>query len=63
MLPDVDDDVVTADAIHDWLRRLVAERQSLRDAAADTTALERNRLEIARLQRQLSQALIREHAA
>ena len=50
MLPDVDDDVVTADAIHDWLRRLVAERQSLRDAAADTTALERYRLEIARLQ-------------
>jgi hypothetical protein len=50
-------------AIHAWLGRLVAERQALREAAADATTLERNRLEIARLQQRLSEALIREHAA
>ncbi|MEX0674667.1 MAG: hypothetical protein WD067_07825 [Gaiellaceae bacterium] len=50
-------------AIHAWLGRLVAERQALRDAAADATELERNRLQIARLQQRLSEALIREHVA
>ena len=63
MVPDVNLDAHSADAIHEWLGRLVAERQALREAAADATALEQNRLEIARLQRQLSLALIREHAA
>ena len=63
MVRDVDEEAQSPDAIHAWLGRLVGERQALREAAADATALERNRLEIARLQRQLSEALIREHAA
>jgi hypothetical protein len=37
---------------------LVEERQSLRAVAADSDVLERNRLEICRLQRRLAQALI-----
>jgi hypothetical protein len=59
----VDEDSQSPEALHEWLGRLVAERQALRAAAADATALERNRLEIARLQQRLSAALIREHAA
>ena len=38
--------------------RLVAERQALRAEGADREALEENRVEIARLQRELSDALI-----
>lgn len=62
MVHDVEDEESPA-AIHAWLGRLVAERQALRDAAADATELERNRLEIAQLQQRLSEALIREHVA
>lgn len=62
MVHDVEDKESPA-AIHAWLGRLVAERQALRDAAADATELERNRLEIAQLQQRLSEALIREHVA
>jgi hypothetical protein len=59
----VDEDSQSPEALHERLGRLVAERQALRVAAADATALERNRLEIAQLQQRLSEALIREHAA
>jgi len=52
-------------ATHDNIERLgeeigalVAERQSLRAGKADSDALERNRLEICRLQRRHAQALI-----
>jgi hypothetical protein len=50
----------SVDSLHERLGRLVAERQELRAAAAGAAALERNRLEIARLQQLLSAALIRE---
>ena len=63
MLRDVATESQTASVIQEWLRGLVAERQALREAAADAAVLERNRLEIAHLQRRLSAALIREHAA
>ena len=43
------------------LRRLVLERQSLRDRGASTADLERNRLEIVRRQWELSHALIESH--
>ena len=44
------------------LADLVARRQALREAGADPALLEANRLEIARLQRQLSDALIKKHS-
>jgi hypothetical protein len=40
---------------------LVAERQQLRDRGASATALERNRLQVARAQWELSHALIDRH--
>lgn len=57
--PDVDEDPDSIQALRDRIARLVSERQALRAAAAGTAELERNRLEIARLQQQLSSALIR----
>jgi hypothetical protein len=43
------------------LERLVAERQELRSHAASASALERNRLQIARTQWELSHVLIDQH--
>jgi hypothetical protein len=48
--------------ILDSLEDLVARRQALREAGADPALLEANRLEIARLQRHLSEALIKKHS-
>jgi hypothetical protein len=45
------------------VRRLVAARQELRERRAGRDELERNRLEIGRLNRQLSEALIAHHLA
>ena len=44
------------------VRALVAERQALRERGAGKRALERNRLELVRCQRALSQALIERHS-
>jgi hypothetical protein len=46
------------DLIQREIRRLVVERQELRVAEASDTVLERNRLEIARLQRELARVLV-----
>ncbi len=51
----------TVESLTERIEALVGERQTLRAAAADGDRLEQNRLEIARLQRQLSQALIARH--
>jgi len=45
----------------DTLRRLVAERERLRDKSASWVELERNRLEIVFRQQELSHALIEAH--
>ena len=45
------------------VRALVVERQALRERRAGKRALERNRLELARCQRSLGQALIEQHMA
>ena len=48
----------SVDALRERIQRLVGERQTLRAVAADREALERNRLEICRLQHELSLALV-----
>jgi hypothetical protein len=53
--------VGTVEEIHVSLAELVAHRQCLRASGADASLLERNRVEIARLQRNLSDALIKRH--
>jgi hypothetical protein len=48
----------SVETLMDGIGRLVIERQVLRRQRSDRVSLERNRVEIARLQRQLSDALI-----
>ena len=50
-----------AEQLNERLRRLVAERQTLRDRGASWAALERNRREIVHTQWELSYALIASH--
>ena len=45
------------------IRALVVERQALRERGAGKRALERNRLQLVRRQRELSRALIERHGA
>jgi hypothetical protein len=52
---------VEIEQLTDTLRRLVAERQALRDRGASWDELERNRLEIVRYQQELSRAAIASH--
>ena len=52
---------VKIEQLTDTLRRLVAERERLRDKGASWAELERNRLEIVFRQQELSYALIELH--
>ena len=49
------------ESLSERIAELVRQRQELRAAAADAQTLERNRLEIARMQQRLSEALIRQY--
>jgi hypothetical protein len=51
----------SVEALQGEIGALCSERQRLREASAEQADLERNRLEIARLQWQLSHALIERH--
>jgi hypothetical protein len=51
----------SVECLQETLSGLVAERQALRDRDAGRDELESNRLEVARRQRQLTQALIDLH--
>ncbi len=51
----------TVEALAEQIARVVAERQALRAAGADKDALERNRLELASLQRLFADALVARH--
>jgi hypothetical protein len=52
---------MNTEQLTETLRRLVAERQTLRDSGASWAELERNRLEIVRRQQELSHAMIASH--
>ena len=58
----MDTPVDSIEAIVFALEQLVARRQALRAAHAEPALLEGNRLDIARLQRQLSDALITKYS-
>ena len=54
--------MASVECLQDALRALVADRQALREHKAGRDALESNRVEVARRQRELSRALIDRHA-
>jgi hypothetical protein len=54
-------DVVDVESLEADVRRLVGERQRLRDVGASTVELERNRGRIVQTQLDLARALIRRH--
>jgi hypothetical protein len=54
-------DDITVDSLGLRIRTLVVERQALRERGAGRRALERNRIELVRCQRDLSRALIQQH--
>ena len=54
--------MASVECLQDALRMLVAERQALRERNAGHDALESNRVEVARRQRELSRALIDRYA-
>jgi hypothetical protein len=53
--------MASVQSIREAILILVAERQALRDREADCRMLEANRLDLGRLQRELSDALIESH--
>jgi phage terminase Nu1 subunit (DNA packaging protein) len=53
--------VLSVEALSGEIDRIVAERQQLRDAKADTAELEQNRRRLAGAQSQLSLLLIERH--
>jgi hypothetical protein len=53
--------MASVECLEETLRTLVAERQALREQGAGRDTLESNRVEVARLQRRLSRALISRH--
>ena len=55
--------MASVESLQQVLRELVAERQILREHNAGRVALESNRLEVARRQRELSHALIDRYCA
>lgn len=54
-------DAASVESLSERIAGLVHERQDLRAGAAEPAELERNRRELARLQQQLSRALIRRY--
>jgi hypothetical protein len=56
-------DLATVEALLGRIGSLASQRQELRAAGAPADALERNRVEIARAQWQLSYALVERHVA
>ena len=53
--------MASVESLQQALRELVAEQQTLRERSAGRDALESNRLEVVRRQRELSHALIDRH--
>jgi hypothetical protein len=54
-------DVVDVESLEEEVRRLVGERQRLREAGASPVELEHNRSRIVQAQLELGRALIRRH--
>jgi hypothetical protein len=54
--------MASVESLQGALRELVAERQALRERHAGRDALESNRIEVGRRQRDLSRALIERHS-
>jgi hypothetical protein len=54
-------DVLDVESVEAEVRRLVGERQKLRETGAPPSALERNRSRLVNAQHELAHALIRRH--